>query len=82
MVISIFRFSNQSSTSGVEPDAFPGDNPKFFKKCVAQRRFIDRFCVRFGELKRQTIETINRQLFFLWLPNAFEFDLRPTTIAS
>src|ERR1043166_726199 len=30
----------------------------------------------------ETNDTINRQLFFLWLDNAFEFDLRPLTIGS
>ncbi len=27
-------------------------------------------------------ETINRQLFFVWQDNAFEFDLRPMTTVS
>jgi hypothetical protein len=31
-----------------------GDCQKFSKKCVAQRRFIDRFCVRF-----ERIEAVN-----------------------
>ena len=52
------------------------DNQNFSKNDVAWKHSIAKFRVRFQRLKRQIIETINRQLFFVWLHNVFRIRLK------
>jgi hypothetical protein len=74
-----------ASSSGVEIEVTaPGrGHVTFFPKtCCIQNSlwYISRSAARHwvGNLSK----TINRQLFFVWLDNAFAFDSRPMTIAS
>jgi hypothetical protein len=54
----------------------------FFQKPVARGLAFAIFRPPFPEERGANKQTINRQLFFVWLNNEFAFGLRPLTTGS